>query len=131
MLETHACLQSRNRRANPCDSEFLIDHVIHNKYQRPLDFGVIKTYITDRFATYFEMSIDSLVRSQHFRWDRPFLRDGNAKNFYSIHLNPCLELEHLGQDINTSTESFANAISKAAKAFTSEPLSKLLDTLEP
>ena len=40
------------------DSESVIDQIFHNGYQRPLESGFIKTYITDHFATYVEMKIN-------------------------------------------------------------------------
>ena len=57
---------------------------LDNDYQRPLEIGVIKTYITDHFATYNDLIISQSksIRSQHFIKDRPFLRDGNATNLY-------------------------------------------------
>ena len=49
-----------------------------------MEFRVIKTYITDRFATYVEMSINESqsIRSYHFINDRRLLLDGKAKNLY-------------------------------------------------
>ena len=51
-VESHGCSQEIEEQTHVShDSESLIDHIIHIDYQRPLEFGVIKTYITDHFAT--------------------------------------------------------------------------------
>ena len=48
LLEIHGCAQGIEEPTRvTLDSESLIDHIIHNDYQRPLEFGVIKTYITE------------------------------------------------------------------------------------
>ena len=102
LLEIHGCAQGiEEPTCVTLDSESLIDHIIHNDYQRPLEFAVIKTYITDHFATYVDLNISKSksIRSQHFIKDRPFLRDGNATNLYLNYLKHCLELVDLGQDI--------------------------------
>ena len=134
LLEIHGCAQGIEEPTRvTLDSESLIDHIVHNDYQRPLEFGVIKTYITDHFATYVDLNISKSksIRSQHFIKDRPFLRDGNATNLYLNYLKHCLELVDLGQDINASTESFANAISEAVNAFTVEKQSEHQDAVGP
>ena len=79
LLEIHGCAQGIEEPTRvTLDSESLTDHIIHNDYQRPLEFGVIKTYITDHFATYVDLNISKSksIRSQHFIKDRTFLRDG-------------------------------------------------------
>ena len=134
LLEIHGCAQGIEEPTRvTLDSESLIDHIIHNDYQRPLEFGVIKTYITDHFAIYVDLNISKSksIRSQHFIKDRPFLRDGNATYLYLNYLKHCLELVDLGQDINASTESFANAISEAVNAFTVEKQSEHQDAVRP
>ena len=134
LLEIHGCAQGIEEPTRvTLDSDPLIDHIIHNDYQRPLEFGVIKTYITDHFATYVDLNISKSksTRCQHFIRDRPFLRDGNATNLYLNYLKHCLELVDLGQDINASTESFDNAISEAVNAFTVEKQSEHQDAVRP
>ena len=134
LLEIHGCAQGIEEPTRvTLDSESLIDHIIHNDYQRPLEFGFIKTYTTDHFATYVDLNISKYksIRSQHFIKDRPFLRDGNATNLYLNYFKHCLELVDLGQDINASTESFANAISEAVNDFTVEKQSEHQDAVRP
>ena len=81
-------------------------------------------------ATYVEMTMNKSqsVRSQLFIKDRPFLPD-DILNL--IHLNNCMERVNMKQDINPSTESFANAISEAVNAFTVQKLSNPLDAVRP
>ena len=78
-----------------------------------------------------DISKSKSIRSQHFIKDRPFLRDRNATNLYLNYLKHCLELVNLGQDINASTELFANAISEAVNAFTVEKQSEHQDAVRP
>ena len=110
-----------------------MDHKIHNDYQRPVELGNIRTYITNNLAFYVDVNLNKTqsIRSQHLMKDRPLLRDGNAKYLYLIYLNQCLELLEIRQDMNTSTKNFANAISEAVNAFTVKNLSKTLDAVRP
>ena len=75
LLEIHGCSQGIEEPAHVThDSESLIDHLIQNDFQRPLEFGVIKTYITHQFAIYVELDIyqSQSFRSEHFIRDRSF-----------------------------------------------------------
>ena len=65
LLENHGCAQGIEEPTRvTLDSESLIDHIIHNDYRRPLEFGVIKTYITDHFAIY----VESNISKSKWRW---------------------------------------------------------------
>ena len=62
LLEIHGYAQGIEEPTRvTLDSESLIDHIIHNDYQRPLEFGVIKTYITDHLRIKLEKADRALL----------------------------------------------------------------------
>ena len=59
----------------------LLDHIVHNDCLNNLEFGVIKTNITDHYALYVQVDITKSQSTpfQQTRATMPFLRNGYHK----------------------------------------------------
>ena len=84
-FKLHGCYQGIKEptRVTPT-SKSLLDHIVHKDCLRNLEYGVIKTNITDHYATYIHLNItkSESIRFQQTRATMPFLRNGYHKEKY-------------------------------------------------
>ena len=131
-LELNGCYQGiqEPKRVTTTSDSFL-DHRVHNDCLNNLEFGVIKTNITDHYATYVQLDLSKSqqIRFQQARATMLFLRNGCQKEKYLNYLRHCLELPNSEQDVDWLTESLTDALTEAVNVFTfKEKKTKLAET---
>ena len=75
-LKFNGCYQGKKEPTRvTLTSVSLLDHIVHNDCLNKLEFGVIKTNITDHYATYVQLDItkSQSIRFQQTRATMPFL----------------------------------------------------------
>ena len=105
----------------------------HNVCLNNLEFGVIKTNITDHYATcvQLDITISQSNRFQQTRATMPFLRNGYLKEKYPNYLRHCLGLSNLEQDVDRVTESLTDALTTTVNVFTIKEKLKVTKSKKP
>ena len=108
-------------------SKSLLDHIVREDCLSNLELGVINSNITDHYVTYVQSDItrSQSIRFQQTRATMSTLRNEYHKEKYLNDQRHFMELPNLEQDVDTLTESMADALTTFVIVFTFKEKIKL------
>ena len=108
-------------------SKSLLDHIVREDCLSNLELGVINSNITDLYVTYVQSDItrSQSIRFQQTRATMSTLRNEYHKEKYLNDQRHFTELPNLEQDVDTLTESMADALTTFVIVFTFKEKIKL------